>query len=94
VFIECDSRLVSIGSILESGAAKQGRFPWGKVVKTLINTWLVRTELGISVDWEHGTGMDQIVAAPATHPATQVGHTAIYVIVERRINITATVVCI
>ncbi len=91
--IECDSTFVSSGSVLESGAAKRGGFPWGKVVKTLINTWLVRTELGISVDWEHGTGMDHIVAAPATHPATQVGHTAISVIVERRINITVTVVC-
>jgi hypothetical protein len=36
--------------------------------------------------------MDHIVPSPDTQPVIQVGHTALYVIVERRVNITVTVV--
>jgi hypothetical protein len=34
-----------------------------------------------------GPGMDHIVTAPATHPVTQVGHTALTVIEDNRMNI-------
>jgi hypothetical protein len=40
----------SASSMLEFGAARQGRFAWEKAVKASINTQLVRIELVISVD--------------------------------------------
>ncbi len=54
-------------------AAKKGSFPWEKAVRAPINTRLVRVGLVISVDREHGTWMDHIAYAPATHSVTQVG---------------------
>ncbi len=43
-----------------------------EAVRASINTQLVRVGLVISVDLEHGTGMDHMKSAPATHPVTQV----------------------
>jgi hypothetical protein len=54
-------------------------------VKASINTQLVRIELGISVDWKHGTRMDYIASAPAKYPVTQVGYTAMILISNKRI---------
>jgi hypothetical protein len=61
-------------------------------VKASINTQLVRIELGISVDRKHGIGMDYIASAPATHPVTQAGCTAMTVIANKRINTAITVI--
>ncbi len=63
VCIKCDLNSVSYEFALESGAAKAGRFPWNETVKVSINIWLVRIGLVISVDWEHGTGMDYTTPA-------------------------------
>jgi hypothetical protein len=38
-----------------------------------INTRPIGNRLAGSVDCEHGTSMDLIMPAPATHPLTQVG---------------------
>jgi hypothetical protein len=40
----------------------------------------------ISVDQEHGTGMDHILSAPVTHPMTQVGHIVMIVIIKKKMN--------
>jgi hypothetical protein len=37
-------------------------------------------------------GMDHIAPALATHPVTQLGHTAITVIVEKRMNTAVTII--
>jgi hypothetical protein len=52
-------------------------------VKASINTQLVRIELVISEDREHGTGMDHIASAPVTHPMTRVGYSAMTIITDR-----------
>jgi hypothetical protein len=41
-------------------------FSWEKAVRASIIIWLVRVGLVISVDREHGTGMDHIASAPAS----------------------------
>jgi hypothetical protein len=61
--------------------ARQGRFPQEEVVKVSINIQLVRIELVISVDQE-------------PHPVIQIVQTAMSVVVEKIINITATVLCV
>jgi hypothetical protein len=38
--------------------------------------------------------MDHIASALATHPMTQVGYTAVTVIVDRRKNTTTLVICV
>ncbi len=43
-------------------------------MKASINIQLVRIGLVMSVDWEHGTGMDNIAPAPTTYPSTQVSY--------------------
>jgi hypothetical protein len=73
---------------LQDGAVSH----WDEVLKAFVNIQLVRIELVISVDQEHGTRIDHIVAAPPTHPVTQAGHTAMPAIVEKRINITVNVI--
>jgi hypothetical protein len=40
----------------------------------LVRVGLVRVGLVISLDQEHGLGMDHIASALATHPMTQVGY--------------------
>jgi hypothetical protein len=50
----------------------QSRFPSKEAVKASINIQLVIIGPVVSVDWEHGTRMDHIASAPATHPVTQV----------------------
>jgi hypothetical protein len=40
--------------------------PWEEAVKASINIQLVRIGLEVSIDWEHGIGMDHIVPAPTT----------------------------
>ncbi len=45
----------------------------------------------ISLDQEHGTGMHHMASALATHPVTQVGHTARTVIVDKIKNANVTV---
>jgi hypothetical protein len=54
-----------------------GGFPWEEAVKVSLNIQLMRIELMISEDWEHGTKMDHIMSAPTTQPVNQVGNTAI-----------------
>jgi hypothetical protein len=61
----------------------------GGAVRVSINTQLVRIELVISVAREHGTKL----TAPATHPVTQVDHTAVNVIVWKRMNTDVTIFC-
>jgi hypothetical protein len=51
-----------------------GRFPCKEAVKASINIQLMRIGLVISVDWEHGTGMDHIAPSPTAYHVTQVGH--------------------
>jgi hypothetical protein len=41
----------------------------------------VRIELTISVNWEHGTGIDLIRPAATTHPMTIVGLTDVLAVV-------------
>jgi hypothetical protein len=57
-----------------------------------INTQLVRIELVISVDQEHGTRMDNMASTPATYPVIQVGHTTMTVIVEKKKNTAITII--
>ncbi len=52
--VSCDLRIASSYAVLESGAARQGKFPWEEAVRASKNTQLLRLEL-ISVDREHGT---------------------------------------
>jgi hypothetical protein len=49
-----------------------------------INIHLARVGLVISVNREHGTGMEHIEPAPATHPVTQVGYTAVFVNADQK----------
>jgi hypothetical protein len=51
-------------------------FQWEEAVRASLNIWLVRVGVAISVDQKHGTGMDNVGSAPATH---QVGYTAVFV---------------
>jgi hypothetical protein len=56
-------------SKLGSGTVKTGVImPMGEAMRAPRNIQLVRVGLVISVDWEHGTGVDHIVKAPATLP--------------------------
>ncbi len=50
-------------------------------MKVSLDIGLVRNGLVISVDWEHGTGMDHTAPATST-PVTQVGHTTMLANVE------------
>jgi hypothetical protein len=63
-------------------------------VRVSINTWLVKVGLVISLNHEHGTGMDCIASEPATHPMTQVGYTTVSVVVDKRKNTTVLVICL
>jgi hypothetical protein len=54
-------------------------FPWEEAMRGSINIWLVWVVLVVSVDREHGTGMDYIASASATHPVTQVGYIAVLI---------------
>jgi hypothetical protein len=59
-----------------------------------INTQLVRNGLVISVDWEHGTRMEYIAPASATHPMTQVGYLAIqYMYLQLNTDLITTYIC-
>ncbi len=49
-----------------------------------IKAWVAWDELVISADGEHRTGMDHMVSSPATHPVTQVGYTAVTVVVDKK----------
>jgi hypothetical protein len=44
-----------------------------------INIWLVRVGIVVSVDREHGTGVDHITSALATHSVTQVDYVAVLI---------------
>ncbi len=52
--VSCDLRIASSYAVLESGAARLGRFPWEEAVRASKNTQQLRIEL-ISVDRENGT---------------------------------------
>jgi hypothetical protein len=69
--------------VLESGAARQARISREETVTASINIQLVRIGLVISVDWQHGTGMNHIAPASTACPMAQVGHTTMLVIVEK-----------
>ncbi len=55
-------------------------------MKASINTQLVRIELVISEDREHGTGIEGDVSAPATHPMTRVGYSPMPNMTDKRTN--------
>jgi hypothetical protein len=80
---ECDLNSVSYELVLESAAVRQDRFPWEETVKASINIRLVRIGLVISVDWEHGTGMDHIAPAPTTYPMIYVSHITMLACIKR-----------
>ncbi len=52
---------------LKSGAAKQGYVHMEDSSEGVYKHWAGEGWVVISVDQEHGTGMDHIAAAPATH---------------------------
>jgi hypothetical protein len=54
----------------------------------------VRLGLVISVDQEHETGMNHVTSRPAKHTVTQVGCTAVGVIVEKRKYTTVLIICV
>jgi hypothetical protein len=54
-------------------------FPWETAGRLSISILLGRVGLVISVDQEHGTGMDHITSTATTHPMTPVFYTAFLV---------------
>jgi hypothetical protein len=72
-------KIVLCLSELASVAAQWVTFWWKEVVRVTINIELVRVGLVISVDQEHGTGVNHIVSVAATNPGIQVCYTAVFV---------------
>jgi hypothetical protein len=60
-----------------------GQIPMGGSGEGSINIRLVRIGQVISIDREHGSRINHIKSAPTTHSMTQVGHTAMFVVVEK-----------
>ncbi len=82
--MECDLRFVSSGSVLEPGTARQGRLSSEEAAKACINTQLVRRELEVSLDQEHGT-RKTTSRLHRPHTLWQIGHTVMSVIIKKRI---------
>jgi hypothetical protein len=67
-------------------------FPREEAGKLSLNIQLMRNGLVILVDCEHGTRMKHIASASATNPMTRAGHTVMYVLLQRKLNVIVTTV--
>jgi hypothetical protein len=65
----------------------QAIFPWGEALRASFNIQLVSVELVISVDQEHGTGIDHIVVCASYTPVAQVGYIIVLVDADLKKNV-------